>query len=58
MNHTQWKYQVSEIAPQLLGSSVSERIREELDKLGPQGWELVAVEYNNIATRLYFKRPA
>jgi hypothetical protein len=60
MNHTQWKYHLSEIGIQLFGPSAAERISAELDKRGAQGWELVAVQYdaNSSTNRLYFKRPA
>lgn len=60
MNHTQWKYHVSEIGLQLFGASAFDRIREELDKRGAQGWELVTVAHNSnsSSTWLYFKKPA
>lgn len=40
---TQWTYQVVEIVPRMLGPAVSERLQEELDRLGAEGWELVSV---------------
>jgi hypothetical protein len=40
---TQWTYQVVEIVPRMLGPAVSERLQEELDRLGADGWELVSV---------------
>ncbi|SFK78692.1 DUF4177 domain-containing protein [Lysobacter sp. cf310] len=60
MNHTQWKYHVTEIGLQLFGASAFDRIREELDKRGALGWELVTVAHNsnNSSTWLYFKKPA
>ena len=38
-----WHYHVIEIIPRMLGPSVSERLEEELNRLGAQGWELVSV---------------
>ncbi|WP_196778852.1 hypothetical protein [Lysobacter silvisoli] len=60
MIHTQWKYLVSEIGPQLFGPSAKERVAEELSKRGTQGWELVTAHYDSagMTTRLFFKQPA
>ena len=58
MNH--WTYQVLEIVPRMLGPAVSERLQEELDRLGAQGWELVSVmpvtPFDHL--RAVLKRPA
>lgn len=40
---TRWTYEVVELSPNMLGPSMTERLREELDRLGEQGWELVSV---------------
>ena len=38
----QWTYEVVELTPNMMGPPMSERIREELDRLGRLGWELVS----------------
>ncbi|RPE77113.1 DUF4177 domain-containing protein [Vulcaniibacterium tengchongense] len=38
-----WRYRVFEILPSMLGPPVSERLQDELDRLGADGWELVSV---------------
>ncbi|HZX76565.1 DUF4177 domain-containing protein [Lysobacter sp.] len=57
---TQWTYQVVEIVPRMLGPAVSERLQEELDRLGAEGWELVSVmpvtPFDHL--RAVLKRPA
>ena len=57
---TRWQYKVAEVALTVLGGKATERTQEALDKLGAQGWELVAVTQPNPAgaVRLYLKRPA
>ena len=50
MSNERWTYQVVEIAPSFLLSRVKgERIQEELNRLGAQGWELVSA--NNTSGR-------
>ncbi|MDI9240532.1 DUF4177 domain-containing protein [Lysobacter sp. LF1] len=55
-----WTYQVIEIVPRMLGPAVSERLQEELDRLGAEGWELVSVipvtPFDHL--RAVLKRPA
>lgn len=53
-----WNHKVVEVSFSLFGSKLSERIQSELDKLGAQGWELVAVNQSSTAdvVRLYFKK--
>ncbi|GAA5076849.1 DUF4177 domain-containing protein [Lysobacter panacisoli] len=55
-----WTYQVIEIVPRMLGPAVSERLQEELDRLGADGWELVSVmpvtPFDHL--RAVLKRPA
>lgn len=55
-----WSYQVIEIVPRMLGPAVSERLQEELDRLGAEGWELVSVmpvtPFDHL--RAVLKRPA
>lgn len=36
-----WKYDVIEIKPKLMGGFDLEKMREEFDRLGRQGWEMV-----------------
>lgn len=57
---TRWSYQVSEIKVQMFGRSVTERVQEELTKLGQQGWELVSMSHAEAmdAVRLVLKKPA
>jgi hypothetical protein len=38
-----WQHKIVEIPITLFGGNVAERAQAELDKLGPQGWQLVAV---------------
>ncbi|KGM57165.1 hypothetical protein N799_14360 [Lysobacter arseniciresistens ZS79] len=38
----QWTYEVVELTPNMMGPAMSDRIRETLDDLGRQGWELVS----------------
>ncbi|MGV8941220.1 MAG: DUF4177 domain-containing protein [Lysobacter sp.] len=38
-----WTYKVVDISPSMLGPSMSEKLSDELNRLGKQGWELVSV---------------
>lgn len=42
-----WQYKVVEVSYKMFGGKLSERAQAELDKLGAQGWELVAVVQPN-----------
>jgi len=55
---TRWSHKIVEVPFSLFGSKLSEKIQQELDKLGAQGWELVAVNQTSAAdvVRLYFKK--
>ena len=57
---TRWSYHVAEIKVQMFGRSVTERVLEELTKLGHQGWELVSTSHAEAmdAVRLVLKKPA
>ena len=44
-----WNHKVVEVSFSLFGSKLSEKIQSELDKLGAQGWELVAVNQSSAA---------
>ncbi|MCF7221104.1 DUF4177 domain-containing protein [Marilutibacter chinensis] len=56
---SRWQHKVVEIAYKLFANH-TERVQQELDKHGQQGWELVAVVQSNAADsiRLFFKKPA
>ena len=53
-----WQYKVVELPYQMFGGKLGERAQAELDKLGAQGWELVAVEQSHYADalRMFLKR--
>lgn len=40
---TRWSYEVLELTPNMLGPSMAEKLAEELNRLGRQGWELVSM---------------
>ena len=43
MNDTRWQYQVIEHKPSMMGGIKIDDLKDELDKLGQQGWELVSL---------------
>ena len=53
-----WGYKVVEFKVKLFGGTLTERVQQELDKLGPQGWELVSVVQASPvdSLRLYLKK--
>ena len=53
-----WTYKVVELKVKLFAGSLGERVQQELDKLGAQGWELVSVvQASPVDTlRLYLKK--
>lgn len=53
-----WNYKVVELPIKLFAGKLGERVQQELDKLGPQGWELVSVvQASPVDTvRLYLKK--
>ena len=55
-----WSYKVVELPLKLVGGKLGDRVQQELDKLGPQGWELVSVVQAGPADtlRLYLKKAA
>lgn len=55
---TRWSYRLVELKVKLFGGNLSERVQQELDKLGPQGWELVSVVQASPVdcVRLYLKK--
>ncbi|HUH90202.1 MAG TPA: DUF4177 domain-containing protein [Lysobacter sp.] len=42
-----WSYKVVDMTPNILGPSMSEKLSEELNRLGKQGWELVSMTQTN-----------
>ena len=57
---SRWIYEVVELSPNMLGPSMAERLREELDRLGRDGWELVSANQVNPfdQVRLVLKKEA
>jgi len=57
---SRWIYEVVELSPNMLGPSMAERLREELDRLGRDGWELVSATQVNPfdQVRLILKKEA
>ena len=55
-----WSYKVIELPLKLFGGKLGERVQQELDKLGPQGWGLVSVVQSGPADtlRLFLKKAA
>ena len=55
-----WLYKVVAVDVKMFGNKFTERTQAELDKLGAQGWELVAVEQAGMADslRMFLKKPA
>lgn len=53
-----WSHKVIEIPYKFLGSKLTDRVQEELDKMSGQGWELVSVGMSSLdhSIRLFFKR--
>ncbi|WP_133501950.1 DUF4177 domain-containing protein [Cognatilysobacter terrigena] len=37
-----WSYKVVELEIKLFGGSLTQRVQDELDRLGLEGWELVS----------------
>ncbi|MET0581305.1 MAG: DUF4177 domain-containing protein [Pseudoxanthomonas sp.] len=58
--NTRWNYHVAEIKMRFLGPSMTERVQEELTRLGQQGWELVSSVQSEAtdSIRLFLKKPA
>lgn len=55
-----WSYKVVEFPIRLFAGKLCDRVQQELDRLGPQGWELVSVvQASPVDTlRLYLKKSA
>lgn len=53
-----WSYKVVEMPIKLFAGKLGDRVQQELDKLGLQGWELVSVvQASPVDTvRLYLKK--
>ncbi|MCD9033510.1 DUF4177 domain-containing protein [Luteimonas sp. Y-2-2-4F] len=53
-----WQHKVVEVPAALFGGKLTRRLQEALDKLGVQGWELVAVTQSSSldVVRLYLKK--
>ena len=53
-----WSYKVVELPFKLFAGKMRDRVQQELDKLGVQGWELVSVvQASPVDTlRLYLKK--
>jgi len=55
-----WSYKVVEFPVKLFSGKLGDRVQQELDRLGLQGWELVSVvQAHSVDTlRLYLKKAA
>lgn len=53
-----WNHKVIEVPYKLFAGKLNDRVQEELDKMGAQGWELVSVctSGHDYSLRLFFKR--
>lgn len=53
-----WKYEVIEVKPGLMGGFNRDKLREEFDRVGRQGWEMVsfAMSGPGFATIAVFKK--
>lgn len=53
-----WSYKVVEFPIRLFAGKLADRVQQELDRLGPQGWDLVSVvQASPVDTlRLYLKK--
>lgn len=52
-----WNYKVIEVSYKLFAGKLTDRVQQELDKMGAQGWELVsACASHDYSVRLFFKR--
>jgi len=54
-----WSHKVVEIQYRMFGDKFTDRVQQELDKMGAQGWELVSTlsAHHDFAVRLFFKKP-
>lgn len=60
MTSTNWNYKVHEVKPKSMFSTLdSETLEAELNRLGNQGWELVAIRSAEASSKLklIMKRP-
>ncbi|RNF81737.1 DUF4177 domain-containing protein [Montanilutibacter psychrotolerans] len=57
--NTKWTYKILESGPKIFDAPHTERMTDELNRLGAQGWELVSAEFVPLSgnTRLYLKKP-
>lgn len=55
MSNERWQYQVAEVKSGLFGVKAADA-QEQLNKLGMQGWELVAVRHVSTSLQLFLKR--
>ncbi|WP_454831649.1 DUF4177 domain-containing protein [Pseudoxanthomonas wuyuanensis] len=52
-----WSHKVIEVPYKLFAGKLNDRVQQELDKMGAQGWELVSVtSSHDYSLRLFFKR--
>jgi hypothetical protein len=58
MSH-RWNHKVIEIPYKMFAGKLTDRIQQELDRMGAQGWELVDTAYSTSdgTMRLFFKKP-
>lgn len=59
MMSKRWSHKVVEVPYKFFAGSLNDRVQQELDKMGAQGWELVSATSNHdYSVRLFFKREA
>ena len=56
MSSKRWQYPVIEVKSAVMGGFKTEKLQEELNRAGAQGWELVNIAFAVIPPVIVFKR--